>query len=140
MKVSRIDHVHIEVADRNLAAQWYERVLGLTRSATLESWADDPMGPLILEGGDGHPALSLFARDAKDVLRDTTVAFRVSGEEFLGLCNDIERLDLKDKSGKIVTKADAVDHGLSWSIYFLDPDGNRLEVTTYDYGIVSDGI
>ena len=140
MKVSRIDHVHLEVADRNSAAKWYELVLGLTRHSALESWADDPMGPLILEGGDGHPALSLFTRDEKEVSRDTTVAFRVSGEEFLAFRNDIEHLNLKNNSGKLVTKADVVDHELSWSIYFLDPDGNRLEVTTYDYGIVADSI
>jgi catechol 2,3-dioxygenase-like lactoylglutathione lyase family enzyme len=140
MQVSRIDHVHLEVADRLVAAAWYELVLGLKRHSALESWANDPMGPLILEGGDGYPALSLFARDAKGASRDTTIAFRVSGEEFLAFSNDIERLNLKNEAGKIVTKADIVDHELSWSIYFLDPDENRLEVTTYDYGIVANGI
>lgn len=26
-----------------------------------------------------------------------------------------------------------VDHEVSWSIYFKDPDGNPFEDTTYDY-------
>jgi hypothetical protein len=30
----------------------------------------------------------------------------------------------------------AVDHGLAFSIYFCDPYGNRLEVTTYDHAHV----
>ena len=65
---------------------------------------------------------------------------RTLGRRTLIFCKDMERLDLKDKSGKIVMKGDAVDPGLSWYIYFLDPDGNRLEVTTYDYGEVADSI
>lgn len=28
---------------------------------------------------------------------------------------------------------EAVDHDVSWSIYFTDPDGNPFEITTYDY-------
>ena len=137
MRVSRIDHIHLEVADRDAAADWYSRILGLERSEDLGSWADDPMGPLILTAGDGNPALSLFARQSKEVSRDTTVAFRTSGIEFLSFCGDLEGMDIRDKSGKKLTTSSVVDHALSWSVYFVDPDGNRLEVTTYDYEFVA---
>lgn len=30
----------------------------------------------------------------------------------------------------------AMDHDRSWSVYFSDPWGNLLEVTTYDYANV----
>lgn len=133
MQVDRIDHVHVEVTDRDQAADWYARVLGLRRDPNLASWADDPMGPLILSTSDGTPTLSLFARACLTPSRDTTVAFRVSGAAFLEFLQDIERLGLTDMQGHTLTRNAVVDHALSWSIYFVDPDRNRLEITTYDY-------
>lgn len=132
MQAVRIDHVHLEVADRDAAADWYERVLGLVRHPALAAWAEDPMGPLVLAGGDGFPTLSLFARTPTPVSRDTTVAFRVSGDDFLAFREQLDGSGLKDGSGHPLTQDDLVDHGLSWSLYFVDPDGNRIELTTYD--------
>jgi catechol-2,3-dioxygenase len=31
-----------------------------------------------------------------------------------------------------------VDHGLAWSLYFADPDGNPYEITTYDHAAVAE--
>ncbi|MEM8836593.1 MAG: VOC family protein [Pseudomonadota bacterium] len=137
MQALRIDHVHVEVADRDEAADWYRQTLGLKRHAPLAKWAEHPMGPLILEGGDGHPALALFAHEAREVSRDATIAFRVTGDDFLAFLGKLDVLDLKDDKGKELTRADIVDHDSAWSIYFVDPDQNRLEVTTYDYAVVA---
>ncbi|MEM7270581.1 MAG: VOC family protein [Pseudomonadota bacterium] len=137
LRVERLDHVHIEVADRDVAAGWYQRVLGLERHPDLAQWKDDPIGPLILAGADGFPTLSLFARDCKDPSRDATVAFRVSGEDFAAFCKSLDGLGLTDGEGAKLTPDSVVDHELSWSVYFVDPDGNRLEVTTYDYDLVA---
>lgn len=136
MQVQRIDHVHIEVSDRETAADWYKKVLGLERHKQLQSWAEDPMGPLILQGGDGHPTLSLFARDCKEPTRDSTIAFRVDGKGFLEFCESLDALKLKATSGGVLTRTNVVDHEVSWSVYFLDLDQNRIEVTTYDYNQV----
>ena len=43
---------------------------------------------------------------------------------------------LKDK----VTRADVVDHDLSYSLYFDDPDGNKLEITSYDHDYIKAAI
>lgn len=98
------------------------------------------MGPMILATASGIPTLSLFAREARTPSRDSTIAFRVSGAAFLDFLRELDDLALQHVSGKALTREDVVDHDLSWSIYFKDPDQNRLEVTTYDYGIVAGAI
>lgn len=139
MRAQRIDHVHVEVRDRDAAAAWYARVLGLERHQALAGWADDPKGPLILSAGDGEPALSLFARGCAAATRDATIAFRVSGEDFLRFIAALPELHLNHDCARVLTAADLQDHGLSWSFYFNDPDGNRIEVTSYDYDMVAPG-
>lgn len=32
------------------------------------------------------------------------------------------------------------DHTVAWSLYFADPDGNRFEITTYDYSVVAEAL
>ena len=140
MRIYRIDHVHVEVSDRQEAAEWYRHVLGLRPAEELAVWADDPMGPLILATPDGLPVLSLFARDAKPASRDTTIAFRVSGADFLAFLNRLDELGLTRSDAGRLARADVVDHDLSWSIYFLDPWGNRFELTSYDHDLVSSGL
>jgi len=62
-----------------------------------------------------------------------TVAFRVDGKGFLEFCESLDALKLKATSGGVLTRTNVVDHEVSWSVYFLDLDQNRIEVTTYDY-------
>jgi catechol-2,3-dioxygenase len=68
------------------------------------------------------------------------VAFRTDADGFLTLFDRLERLDLTDRDGTQVTPSDAVDHDLSYSVYFTDPDGNRLEVTTPDRDAVTEAL
>ena len=136
MRVTRIDHVHVEVSDRDAAAAWYERVLGLKKHEDFLSWTEDPMGPLILQSSDGFPSVSLFARNFKKVSRDSTIAFRIDGDSFVEFVSALGSLQLETREGRQLTSKDVVDHALSWSIYFVDPDQNRIELTTYDYEVV----
>ena len=140
MEVAGLDHVHMEVRDRQEAAAWYRSVLGLVPHKKLCVWADDPMGPLILATASGAPTLSLFARGCADPSRDATVALRVSGEGFLSFIRSLPIVDVVTRDGSTLQPGDVVDHRLSWSIYFSDPDGNRLELTTYDYDAVKSGL
>lgn len=137
MRIERIDHVHVEVEDRDVAAEWFHKVLGLSPAKDLAAWAEHPMGPLILATPDGLPVLSLFARDAKPASRDATIAFRVSGVDFMAFLGRLDALDLLQADGRRLTRAAVADHDVAWSIYFVDPWGNRFEITTYDYSALS---
>jgi catechol 2,3-dioxygenase-like lactoylglutathione lyase family enzyme len=60
------------------------------------------------------------------------VAFRVGAGDFMEFINQVSLLGLRDQDGELVTPDMIVDHGKSFSIYFSDPYGHRLEVTTYE--------
>ena len=42
-------------------------------------------------------------------------------------------LQLMDHQGRFVASESVVDHQQAFSVYFSDPYGHRLEVTTYDH-------
>ncbi|MEM1383431.1 MAG: VOC family protein [Pseudomonadota bacterium] len=130
-----LDHVHLRVADREAAAAWLGRVLGLRVAERFRDWAEDPRGPLFLETHDGRSALALFqgptGRDG-----DSTIAFRVKAAAFSKFVAALPELGLRDRDGRSVTADAVVDHGKAWSVYFCDPYGNRFELSTYDYAEV----
>jgi len=122
-ELERIDHIHVFVADRAAAEQWYDRVLGLKRLPSLAFWAADG-GPLTLGNASGSIHLALFERPAATKCR-STIALATSAEGLLAW-----QRQLASALGKEPAR---VDHQVSWSIYFEDPDGNPFEITTYDY-------
>ena len=129
--VDGLDHVHVSVRDREAAAAWYGRVLGLVPAAEHAGWAADPRGPLFLATPAGAHCLALFAGEPAQG-GDHTVAFRVDDEAFARFRDRVGTLGLKDRHGGAVGPGDVVDHGGAFSFYFCDPDGNRIELTTYD--------
>lgn len=119
-----IDHVHVYVADRDAAADWYARVLGFSVVEKYRAWAEDAHGPLTIEDPTGSIHLALFASDKP---RHDVTAFGASAEEFLAW-----RAHLESHGVEVRT----ADHGMAFSVYFDDLDGNGLEITTYDVGRV----
>ena len=133
----QLDHIHVQVTDRPRSAEWFKKVLGLTTDSKYESWADEPMGPLTLISSDGHHCLALFQRPPAECAKDHTIALRTNGAAFLEFAGRLDQLGLHDQDGTELTSTSIVDHDYSWSIYFVDPDENRFEVTTYDYELVA---
>jgi catechol 2,3-dioxygenase-like lactoylglutathione lyase family enzyme len=136
-KVLQIDHVELFVPDRYEAAGWYERVLGLQIVRGCEGWAADG-GPLMISSDAGNTKLALFeGRPAPAPGTPTPafhrVAFRVSGGGFAEFLRRLADLALTDSRQRPVSADSVVDHRQSYSIYFDDPYGHLLEVTTYDY-------
>lgn len=136
MKAS-VDHVHVFVADQYAAAEWYERVLGLKIVKEHEDWAVGG-GPLTISGDDGNSGVALFDRPAEKAVNQSTVAFGVTGDDFAAFIERLPELGLKDRNGGAVSRENLSDHEKSWSVYFVDPWQNPIEVTTYDYELVRD--
>lgn len=134
-KVEQIDHVELFVPDRYEAVAWYNKVLGLEIIKEFEAWATET-GPLMISSDDGNTKLALFTGKIRTDLDKTgyfILAFRVNGDGFIEFLNSLEHIPLYNKDNKRLSKADYSDHGKAFSIYFTDPYGNRLEVTTYEY-------
>jgi catechol 2,3-dioxygenase-like lactoylglutathione lyase family enzyme len=83
----------------------------------------------------GRTKLALFAGEPQG-RRPTAgfhrVAFRLPGAEWLAFVARLPELSLSEGDGG----TRVVDHTGAWSVYFTDPFGHRLEVTTYDADLV----
>ena len=139
----QIDHVEIFVPNRYEAANWYQQILGLEILKEHEDWANEG-GPLMISSDCGKTMIALFEghrRHAPDVDGDglriglRRIAFRVDSDGFREFLERLETMALYSdpQQTRRVSGADVVDHDKAWSIYFCDPYGNKLEVTTYDY-------
>ena len=135
MRVNQIDHVEIEVPDRQAAAQWYRTVLGFEICPEYEFWSEDQRGPLMISSDSGNTKLALFAgqpQGAAGPMGIRRIAFRIGGDDFLKQIEQLAAL----KGDDAVQRSEIIDHDKSFSVYFSDPYGNPLEVTTYDYEVV----
>jgi catechol 2,3-dioxygenase-like lactoylglutathione lyase family enzyme len=120
-----IDHVALAVRDVARSAEWYQEVLELARLHE-EVWGDYPAVV-----GLGTTAIALFPVEGDDPLpapgRDTLamrhVAFRADQAGFKAA-----QARLKERG--IVFEFQ--DHEIAHSIYFRDPDGHMIEITTYE--------
>lgn len=120
-----IDHVAIAVRDVAASARWYQEVLGLRRLHE-EVWGDFPAMV-----GAGTTAIALFPvsgdppkpRPDRDTLAMRHFAFRVSRRNFDAA---------KQRLAGLRIEFHEQDHQIARSIYFSDPDGHEVELTTYE--------
>jgi catechol 2,3-dioxygenase-like lactoylglutathione lyase family enzyme len=138
-RVDQIDHVEVFVPDRREAAEWYHRVLGCKIIPEYAEWSDDPRGPLMVSPDGGRTKLALFQGEPQGT-RPTTgfhlVAFRVGGPAFIEFLDRASKFGLEDARGEVLTRQSAVDHGKAYSVYFTDPYGHRLEVTSCQHEVI----
>jgi catechol-2,3-dioxygenase len=120
-RVLQIDHVELFVPDMHEAADWYARVLGLQILTEYEHWATGG-GPLMISSDGGSTKLALF--EGQTTPSSPTAA---------GFLQRLPELGLADAGSHPVTSQSVIDHQQAYSIYFVDPYGHLLEVTTYDY-------
>ena len=116
-KVTQLGHVGIFVKDYEGARAFYRDVLGLT--ITDES-QQRGMAFFSSRPDDEHHEIALF-RERGDGRLIEQISFHV---ESLAVLKEYYRL-FKERGVKI---HETVTHGIALSIYFFDPEGNRLEV------------
>jgi catechol 2,3-dioxygenase-like lactoylglutathione lyase family enzyme len=123
MELEGIDHVAMSVRDVEKAAQWYVDVLGFERKFD-GMWDGVPVFI-----GKGTTALALFPvreRSGSSTPADIRIhhlAMRANRKNFLAAQEELKRLGIN---------FEFQDHEISHSIYFRDPDGHQLEITTYE--------
>ncbi|MGH8834762.1 MAG: VOC family protein [Actinomycetes bacterium] len=121
MQLEALDHVGLVVADVARSVTWYQDVLGLRR-AHEQAWDDFPAvletngsGVALFPRTDGHPI------GPDDPLRH--VGFRTT------------RVGLERARAELAARGvsfDVGDYRIAWSLYFPDPDGYLVEITTYE--------
>jgi catechol 2,3-dioxygenase len=116
-------HLGIHVRDAAVMEDFYSRVLGFTVTdrgelggAQLVFLSRDPREHHQIVQVSGRPEHLPY-----NVVNQ--ISFRVAGLPELRQVYELLR-------GERVRDLDAVTHGNAWSVYFLDPDGNRLEIYT----------
>jgi catechol 2,3-dioxygenase len=125
LNVQQLDHLALTVADVGRSARWYAEVLGLERRHA-DVWGDVPTMMCA-----GSTCLALFPADVQtphppvgnDTIGLRHVAFRVDRATFEAAKSDLEARGI----GFSIE-----DHTISHSIYLHDPDGYRVELTTYE--------
>jgi catechol 2,3-dioxygenase-like lactoylglutathione lyase family enzyme len=125
IKLEAIDHIALAVRDVEHAARWYIDVLGFERQHE-GMWNGIPVFI-----GLGATAIALFPTEsatpkpANHAWNVTMLHFalRTDRANFLAA-----RCELRTRGIKFHSD----DHGIARSIYFRDPDGHEIEITTYE--------
>jgi catechol 2,3-dioxygenase-like lactoylglutathione lyase family enzyme len=125
MDLEGIDHVALSVRDVERAAQWYIDVLGFERRHD-GMWDGIPVFI-----GKGTTAIALFPVRSRETsttperggVRMLHLAFGANRKSFLAVQEELKRRGIQ---------FEFQDHEISHSIYFSDPDGHKLEITTYE--------
>jgi catechol 2,3-dioxygenase len=119
---ARLSHLGFYVRDLDAQADFYKRVFSLVETDRGVSGAGDPIVFLTGDSAEHHQ-LVLTAGLPPDAERTwlNQVSFRV------GSLQELQRFhDWLRSCG--VTPSATVSHGNAWSIYFLDPESNNVEV------------
>ena len=137
MNLQAIDHVALSVRDVEASAKWYCDVLGFERQH------DDVWNGYPVFVGKNDAAIALFpirqkndtessppsdgaaaaTSSSRPPIRVLHFAFRASRSDFLTAQKELQQRGIE---------FEFQDHEIAHSIYFNDPDGHELEITTYE--------
>jgi catechol 2,3-dioxygenase-like lactoylglutathione lyase family enzyme len=123
MQLEGIDHVAMGVRDIERSVSWYVDVLGFER---LHEGMWNGVPTFIGKGNTGialFPATYEAKRSAHREVRMLHLAFRANRKNFLAAQQELQKRGIK---------CEFQDHEIAQSIYFHDPDGHQLEITTYE--------
>ena len=123
MELEGIDHVAMSVSDVEQTAQWYIDLLGF------EPRHEGMWNGIPVFIGKGATSIALFPANSTakssslDDIRILHLAFRATRKNFLAAQEELKCRGIG---------FEFENHEISHSIYFRDPDGHHLEITTYE--------
>ena len=124
MNLECVDHVALSVTDVERSARWYIEVLGFERQH------DDVWGGYPVFVGKNDAAVALFpirrqeaSHSSPAAARVLHFAFRTDRKSFVSAQHELKSRGIE---------FEFQDHKISHSIYFHDPDGHEIEITTYE--------
>ena len=133
MNLQAIDHVALSVRDVEASAKWYVDVLGFKRQHD-DVWEGYPvfvgkndaaiaLFPIRDKPSPPLDGLAVASSTTRPPIRVLHFAFRANRAEFLTAQEEL--------TGRRI-EFEFQDHEIAHSIYFNDPDGHELEITTYE--------
>ena len=122
VKLQRLDHLAIYVSDLDRAESFYADLLGMERRMRLPDQVLLRLGEVSIGLMHGEALPAPEPRILEDPLRKAHHAFRVEEAEFERARSALRSAD--------VAMSEPVDWGDHRCFYFLDPDGNLLEIVT----------
>lgn len=123
MRVRHLDHIVLNVADVERSLAWYTGVLGLAPER-VDEWR---------AGAAPFPSVRIDDASIIDLF-----AVERSGENLNHLClvvdaGDVDAIAADDRFTVVDGPARRWGaRGDGWSVYVLDPDGNTVELRSYD--------
>jgi len=126
IRVKGIDHAAINCRDLAVSLKFYTEVLGLRVSPRenqkpgIEQFLDCGTSLIGLIQGDPNGPVHALADGG---LGGNHVSFRVDTKDFDAAVETLQNAGVNVTFSKKREK--------SWSCYFLDPDGNKLEITAW---------
>ena len=121
-RLEGLDHIALAVRDVATSVRWYREVLGFER------WFEEEWGDCPAFIGLGQTAIALFPRGDRGDVDHAAAGFRHFALRADRANFDAARRSLADRGIALEFE----DHGASLSIYFVDPDGYNVEITTYE--------
>ncbi len=125
-QISGLDHVALTVRDQQRSLEWYHRILWMERRYPEANGVGDP---IILCAGNA--CLALFPAETAepqpvpglDTLSMRHFAFRLTRADF-----ELAQVELREQH----VPFRFANHTIAHSLYLTDPDGYRVELTTYE--------
>lgn len=119
-KISRVSHVVLNVKHPQASARWYSEALGME----LMNYSREMEMAFLSFGTLDHDIALIKAPEGVETgspgLSHTALAIEGGADELKEIYQRVRATGARIEM--------TADHGLSKSFYFLDPDGNRLEV------------
>jgi catechol-2,3-dioxygenase len=117
MKIKGLDHVALTVQNLQTSIDWYRQVLQL-EIVDFPAWKDRPV---MLRGGNGMLALFEYSDDRPKDTSIFHVAFSIDQNNYQAFIRHFQAKEIPYYEE---------DHHYFLSIYLIDPDGYKIELTT----------